>query len=258
MTIEQTSCDRGHHNCPSPPSAPQWLVSLRSQDELRIALQHPIDILDLKEPRKGPLAAAPAELWHAAIAMTADLPQSPRLSAALGESQESLRIASDLPAEFAFAKMGPSDSVSMDRLCHTWDRVRSELAPSIQFVAVAYADHTAASCPDPVTIFRAASRAGIQRCLIDTFVKDGKSTLDHLNRDQITELAETARAQSSWWALAGSVGVRHFPVLSQWNIVPDCIGVRGDVCDQDRTSELSPQRMRDWSAAMARSFRPAD
>ena len=230
----------------------ELLISVRSREEFSIALASNVNIVDLKEPRKGALAPSNSELWDHAAETFRDLKSSnhSRLSAALGERSDALHIASQLPPAFAFAKVGPSGCDSEIRLIELWRDVRQQLAQPIELVAVAYADHENANCLDAESIFRLAKDAGFRRCLVDTFRKDGQSTLDHLGLHGIGKLKKIASESNLWWALAGSVKSSCVETLSRSSIQPNCYGVRGDVCDDGRTGSLQQDKIRAWKQAL--------
>ncbi len=243
------------------PDRPSLLISLRSIEEVQIAVGYPIDIIDLKEPRRGPLAPASRELWIESVQIVEERcrwddaaakgptgNRTPKLSAALGESAEARVVAADLPPQFDFAKVGPSGCDSIPVLARLWSDVRDRIPRSTELVAVAYADFKLANSLSPETVFETAKREGLRCCLIDTFTKDGRSTLDHLPMDRLHSLAELAGELEIWWTLAGSIRLDDVERLAKVAIHPDCIGVRGDVCSDDRTSPLCRTRLRQWSS----------
>lgn len=231
-------------------SPSQLLVSVRSEQEINEAIAGGADIVDLKEPSDGALAPTSLQLWQAAARLASDS-KFPPLSAALGESADALGIAQSLPAGFQFAKVGPSGQESADDLRSLWSAVRDLLDPSIELVAVAYADHQAGRCLRPETIFSLAAEFGFLRCLVDTFIKDGQSTKGHLGIDGLFDLSRIAKKNGLWWALAGSICLEDAIAVNEQIArnglgVPDCYGVRGDVCDQGRGGRLSIDRVRRW------------
>jgi uncharacterized protein (UPF0264 family) len=240
----------------APSIAPLLLISVRDRTEISCVLESGVDILDLKEPGDGPLAPVDRQLWQSAAsevdAWARERPRhhKPLLSAALGESEQAARIAADVPAAFAFAKVGPSGCRSPVRLQRTWDDVRRTLCGQVELVAVAYADWQQADCLPPEAVFEQAVRSGMRRCLIDTFVKDGSSTLQHLSWERLQAVVTMASEYGLWWALAGSIRREHLSQLSAHAITPDCIGLRGDVCDSDRTGKIDLERVRGWQLAV--------
>lgn len=226
------------------------LVSVRNQSESAAAIEAAVDVIDWKEPREGPLAPVDPQLWRDA-ADQLDLDQAPLvMSAALGEPEQAADIASAVPSRFAFAKVGPRGCDTPAKLTRCWQQVRQQLDAAVELVAVAYADSHHAQCLTAEEVFQLAGETGFSRCLIDTFGKNGKSTLDWLGMPGLAQIAQTARCQGLWWALAGSIKLQHLGRLRSNHIRPDCIGLRGDVCRQDRTSNLDAQRVKTWQHAL--------
>ncbi len=224
----------------------QLLVSVRNLDEAKIVAAAGVDVIDFKEPRLGPLAPVDAELWEAAAATLADAV----LSAALGESETAVHLASRVPTVFRFAKVGPSGLRSESRLKQVWREL--PLPTGIELVSVAYADHDAADCVDVEQVLDCVIASGRSRLLIDTFVKDGRSLTDHLSCERLVSLLERARTTGIWIAFAGSLCLDEVQRLSEQNIRPDCWGVRGDVCSTSkhianrRAGQLDQQRVKRW------------
>ena len=222
------------------------LVSVRDRSELATALAGGVDIIDLKEPGRGPLAPADFELWSFAASVWERLRPCSSLSAALGEQTDAIQVAGRLPSEFAFAKAGPSGCRTKAAVTQLWEAVRERLDDRIELVAVAYADYQPAQCPPPEEIFQLAATLGMKRCLIDTFVKDGRSTVDHLGANRLASLARQSSEAGLWWTLAGSIRVSCISQLRKQAVLPDCFGVRGDVCHRGRTSTLASERLAVW------------
>ncbi len=178
----------------------ELLVSVRTEQEIDAAIAGGADIVDLKEPRNGALAPTSTQLWQSVSRYTQQV-DLPRFSAALGESQEALSIAKSLPAEFHFAKVGPSGCDSAESLKRLWTDVRNRIDPQTELVAVAYADSQASRCLPADAIFLLASELGFARVLIDTFTKDGRSTIDHLGFERLARLSQVALENRLWWCL---------------------------------------------------------
>jgi uncharacterized protein (UPF0264 family) len=224
-----------------------------------MALQAGVGIVDLKEPRRGALAPTKRGIWRWAAERWDRLAESidpadelvtPPLSAALGEREEAMAVAADLPATFRYAKVGPSQCPDADPLRRLWSGVRDLLDDRTELVAVAYADWQDAGCLSPQQIFRLAADFGFARCLLDTWIKNGRSSLEILGPAAITCLAETAKEGGLWWALAGSLRLADVATLSRSGVMPDCFGVRGDVCQGARDRSLDPLRVQAWLDAL--------
>ena len=222
---------------------PGLLVSVRNLAEAKLAAQSNISILDIKEPSDGPLAPASQEVWEQIAEFNAGrIP----LSAALGEFDQGIEVATAVPKQFRFAKVGPCGSQSIENLHLRWQEIRSRLSPDIELVAVAYADHRAASCPTPAEVFGLAAKIGMKTWLVDTFEKDGKSSLDHLSGTELLSISAFAKQHAAKWVLAGSMRIEMLEGIGRANICPDLFGVRGDVCRESRASEISVQRIDRW------------
>ena len=175
------------------------------------------------------------------------------LSVALGEPPDALEIADRVPTGIRFAKVGPSGCNSQRRLIATWTEVRRRLTAGVELVAVAYADRP--GCPDVETVLRSALDQGFRRVLIDTFIKDGRSAIDHLGLRRLETISRWACDNQLWWALAGSIRLSSLSMLSDRGIAPNCFGVRGDVCVGGRTGTLCENRIGQW-ASRIRQMQP--
>jgi uncharacterized protein (UPF0264 family) len=227
------------------------LISVRSIAELTAITDLAVDVIDFKEPRLGPLAAADPTLWARAVELVAG---DQKLSAALGECDTALALASRVPPRFAYAKAGPAAVESTQQLSQYWTQLRQRLPESVELVAVAYADHQTAKCPDPESIFAAARASGIKTWLLDTFGKaDQRGVVVHIATEQFKRMrtmADHARAQ---WVLAGSIRIDDAIQLASQAIRPDLFGVRGDVCDTARAGNVVAEKVVRWLETV-RSF----
>lgn len=236
----------------------QLLVSVRSLGEARMAASAGVDVIDFKEPRFGPLAPVDARVWDAAARHLPDAV----LSAALGESDTALDVASRVPATFRFAKVGPSGLRGGSEIDRLWRAL--PLRASVELVPVAYADHDAAACVDVEQVLDSVIASGRRRLLIDTFDKNGQSLTDHLPSERLVKLLRRARTAGVWIALAGSIRLDQFERLTQQGIIADCWGVRGDVCLTDadvirrRTGHLDAGRLDRWMRALRGCDRTTD
>lgn len=225
---------------------PRLLVSVRSLAELEAIAGLGVDVIDFKEPNLGPLAAADPALW-ARAADSISVPQTQKLSAALGECEEAIHLASQVPRRFTYAKAGPAGVDSIDSLSRYWDQLRLRLPAPVELVAVAYADHQDAGCPDPESIFAAAQSCGIRTWLLDTFGKRGQQgVVDRISPARLMSLGAMAGQAGVQWVLAGSIRIDDAIGLASQSIHPDLFGVRGDVCDGSRAGNVVPEKVSRW------------
>lgn len=222
-------------------------MSVRDRSEWHLAHQLGVGIIDFKEPSRGPLSATNPDLWRWAVDQRVTHAE---LSAALGERKDALELAQQVPPQFRFAKVGPSGCETTEQLTAMWTAVQSRLNPNVELVAVSYADYQNAGCVGVEQILESARSYGFQHVLIDTFAKDGRSTVDHLGFDRLRAISRWATEHKIWWALAGSIKLANVGELSDHHIFPHCFGVRGDVCDDLRTGTLCKQKIQNWVSVM--------
>ncbi|KAA1260019.1 hypothetical protein LF1_25570 [Rubripirellula obstinata] len=230
---------------------PEFLVSAASMEEFDLlATISQVDIIDLKDPAWGAISPASIDLWNLVAAKSSQLPKHQHLSAALGEFDQANQCAKQLPPQFRFAKMGSSECDHVDLLMQRWRTIKNHLHASTELVAVAYADFKSAKSIDPMKVLLGAKAGGLKRILIDTFQKDGRTSIDHLGIDQLRAFADAAYENGIWWSLAGSIDLAQVDQLSLNGIHPDCIGVRGAVCDGGRSTSLSEEKCRRFSSTV--------
>jgi (5-formylfuran-3-yl)methyl phosphate synthase len=72
--------------------------------------------------------------------------------------------------------------------------------------------------------------------MVDTGIKDGKSTFEFMNEADLTRFTTMNREHGMKTALAGSLKFEDLDTLKRIN--PDIIGVRGMVCGGDRRAAV--------------------
>ena len=235
---------------------PGLLVSVRSITEMQLLAGLDLTVLDIKEPHAGALAAASPEVWYSIATENAKLQNPWRLSVALGECSEAIELAGKVPASVEFAKAGPAHTRDLGTIQTYWETIRKRLSASTELVAVAYADHENAGCPSPEAIFDLAAQVGLKTWLIDTFQKDGSSTVDHLTTSRLSGLAHQASNAGAQWVLAGSVRSQMVTALEENGVLPDLFGVRGDICDGPREGIVARKKVQSWLAMLSRDSHP--
>ncbi len=212
------------------------LVSVRSAEEAHDSLRGGADVIDVKEPRHGPLGRAGSNVWNEVRAV---VPRAVPMSLALGELVEwrGAAIAHDL-AEVAYVKMGlagtPRDWTSR------WDDVRASLGDRVNWVAVAYADWITANAPAPGSVIEHAIDSGCAGVLIDTYDKSRTTRIEVAL--PWTGWIGQARSAGLFVALAG--GLRPDDLIRLSPLQPDLFAVRGAVCrQQDRLRSIDPVRV---------------
>jgi uncharacterized protein (UPF0264 family) len=229
------------------------LVSVVDAGEARAAAAAGADIIDVKNPAEGSLGApSPAVIAAIRAAVPAALP----VSAAIGDMP-------NLPGTAALAALGAAHSGAAFVKVGLWGasteadaiallRAVREAAPDAVVVAGAYAD--ARRVPHaplaPELLPRVAQAAGVEVCLLDTAIKDGRGLLDWLSPDELTSFVDDARDRGLEVALAGALRAEDLPVVRAAGA--DIAGVRSAACgDGRRSGPLEAARVRALRAACA-------
>lgn len=210
------------------------LVSVRSAAEAKAALEGGADLIDVKEPARGPLGAAdPAVIQEVIAAVAGRAP----VSVARGEWND--RPAGPLPVGVAFVKFGLAGTSDDDAF-----KVAQEMREQIGAtpVLVAYADHCRAQSPDPRRLVELAAELRFEVLLIDTFAKDGSTLVDWIQPSSLHRIRKQLTRANVALALAGSLT----PVLIQSLrfLEPSWFAVRGAACVDGRVGTICRDRTR--------------
>lgn len=228
---------------------PGLLVSVRSADEVAAALEGGADLIDVKEPAKGALAPAEAEVVAAVIgAVKGKVP----VSAALGEwSPNAITEAHwHLELKLNYVKWGlagyaPTPGWGEDLL-----DTRRELPVGMEMVAVAYADWERAKSVPVEEVVKFAKRFRFKAFLLDTWGKDGKTLLDFMKPAEVTEIIDSLKRVYTTVAIGGSLRPEHLKQLK--GAAPDYYAVRSSVCAAGkRDGVIDAARVKKWKEALA-------
>jgi uncharacterized protein (UPF0264 family) len=221
----------------APPTATGLLVSVRGAAEAAAALEGGADLIDVKEPRHGPLGAATPDTIAEVVQQVAG--RRP-VSAALGElaAWRGEPVAPGL----AFVKCGLA-GLGRGPWRRRLETLRERVAACPQapeVVTVAYADWQTASAPPWADVARFALKQPGGVLLVDTFdktwrvhgrVKRPPHLLDCLSAAQMRRLCDDCHAAGVRIALAGSL--RLGQLLELLDARPTWFAVRGAVCAAD-------------------------
>jgi (5-formylfuran-3-yl)methyl phosphate synthase len=220
----------------------QLLVSVRAGYEVAAALAGGADIIDAKEPARGPLGPVSPEVLQA---IAARLPESVPLSVALGDftAPDALRHAvagAKVPGRRSptYLKLGfageRSEAVVASLVAAALDATAATPARPI-VVPVAYADNVNAGSPAPEVLLRVAMAAGARAFLIDTYMKDGTGLLTWIALERLRALSASARSAGVLLAIAGSLDPA---ALDRVAGIADVVGVRGAACRGGREGSV--------------------
>ena len=220
----------------------QLLVSVRSANEARAALEGGAALIDVKEPTNGPLGRADDRTVGEVLRSVAG--RRP-VSIALGEWLENpLPYAGPGAAFLKWGLAGCRDHPGWRRnLSAAVEQVEGRAA-GCRVVAVAYADWRRAAAPrvEQVIEFARARPGGV--LLLDTYGKgDGRTLLDWLSVAEIGMVCRRCRDAGIRLALAGSLGAEGIRQLLP--LRPDWFAVRGAACRRaDRHGPICSARVR--------------
>jgi (5-formylfuran-3-yl)methyl phosphate synthase len=230
-------------------NTPGLLVSVRSADEVKAALAGGADLIDVKEPAKGPLAPAEAEVVAAVIdKVRGRVP----VSAALGEwSPNAITEAHwhlELPLQYV--KWGLAGYTATPGWGEDLLDTRRELPINTEMVMVAYADWERARSVPPAEVAKFARRYRFKAFLLDTWGKDGKTLLDFMTPDEVAGLVDGLRRVDTTVAVGGSLRPEHVRQLR--GVTPDYFAVRSSACAAGkRDGVIDSARVKKWKEVLA-------
>jgi (5-formylfuran-3-yl)methyl phosphate synthase len=219
---------------------PPWLlVSVRDIREAEAALAGGCDILDIKEPKNGPLGMLPVPNIAKIVDAVRKKSKTMPISAALGELSdwEDLKRIPKLPVELTYLKIGTAKVGKDANWPERWKVVRKQFESvskaKFQWVAVAYADWRAAGAPSPTAVVDAclddsANKSGCVGVLFDTWAKQGRSLWEWISRADLRRHAEALHQGGRLVALAGNLTCDRLEGLP--SLEPDIVAIRSAAC----------------------------
>ncbi len=220
-----------------PRAATGLLVSVRSAAEAVFALRAGVDLLDVKEPSRGPLGRAD---WPVIAAVAHRVAGRVPVSAALGELRDVPSLTA-MPQGVAFAKLGLADCDRWTDWPQRWAAAMAQLPLGVVRVAAAYADWRACGAPSPQDVLSQGERLGCGAALLDTCQKHAGGLFDHCRDKEVAEWITEARRLGMRAVLAGSLTAATAGRAAA--LGPDYVAVRGAACRGGRTGELDADRI---------------
>jgi uncharacterized protein (UPF0264 family) len=224
------------------------LVSVRTAEEVTAALAGGADLIDVKEPAKGSMAPAEAEVVAGVLeAVRGKVP----VSAALGEwTPNALTEAHwHLELKLNYVKWGLAGYSPVPGWGEDLLDTRRELPIGMEMVAVAYADWERAKSVPPSEVVKFAKRFRFKAFLLDTWGKDGKTLLDFMKPAEVGELVDSLKRVYTTTAIGGSLRPEHLKQLK--SVAPDYFAVRTSACAAGkRDGVIDEARVRKWKDAI--------
>ena len=223
------------------------LVSVRDLAEARLAQSAGADLIDLKEPRRGPLGRVDPAIVRGVVG---ELQGSVPLSAALGELPEwesfhgKLRrgeLAIESTRGLSFVKLGLAGCAARPEWPRLWREALAQLPVGPRHVAVVYADAAAAGSPPAEEILRHAAALGCVAVLVDTWDKTGPGLVELWPRRVIEDFVGAVHAQGMLIVLAGRLTADDVGRVAA--LGPDYVAVRGAACGGPRDGALDGDKV---------------
>lgn len=225
------------------------LVSVRDAAEARIAVEEGVDLIDLKEPRRGSLGRVDAATVRDVIEVVAGgVPLSMALGelvdyVARGDDETSPDAAiSDVPVGLRYVKLGLAGCGDRADWPDRWRALAIRLPRGIERVYVVYADAAVARAPAPAEINEQAAAAGARAVLVDTHTKDGRNLFDFWTAATLGRFIADVRRRGMLAVVGGGLTTLTIPQAAASGA--DYIAVRGAACDGPRTGTVSADRIR--------------
>jgi uncharacterized protein (UPF0264 family) len=226
------------------------LISPKNEQEAVEAITGGADIIDVKNPKEGPLGANFPWIIKQIRQIT---PKNTEVSCTLGEVP-------NLPGSMALAALGaattgvnyikaglyglktPEEAVY---LMQSVSKAAKDYNPSIKVVASGYADAARISTVDPLLVPKIAHEAQADIAMLDTAIKDGKSLFTFLTKPQLRCFVDAAHNYGLKAALAGSLKKEDLPLVHA--LGADVVGLRGAACTlSDRVNgEITREKVRE-------------
>lgn len=219
------------------------LVSPINVEEAKTCKLGGADIIDVKNPKEGSLGANFPWMIKDVKKAAGTVP----LSATIGDfnykpGTASLAALGAAVAGADYIKVGLYDIRTNEQALEMLTNiVRSvkEFDKNKKVVASGYSDYLRINSISPFELPAIGGDAGIDVVMMDTGIKDGRSTFEFLKDEELMEFVSSARDHGLQTALAGTIKFEDIPALKR--ISPDIIGVRGCVCGGDRNSSIKKE-----------------
>jgi uncharacterized protein (UPF0264 family) len=218
------------------------LVSVRSAAEARDALAAGIDLVDLKEPRRGALGAVDWEVaTEVALLAAGRTPVSMALGELMDDSRDTRRT---IPPGVAYVKLGMAGAAIEADWPRRWRAALATLPAFAVPVAVVYADWRAAQAPRPNDVLALGRELGCGALLVDTWRKSAGGLLECIAVHELAELLSGARACGMLGVVGGSLNWDTVGLVL--DLAPDYVAVRGAVCHGSRLAALDGKLVEQW------------
>ena len=223
------------------------LVSVWHVDETYAAVIGGADIVDVKDPSAGSLGAPkPSVILKVKEIISLNNPKC-EVSAAIGDIKccpSTVRLASYALSSIGLDYVKVGIETADFKLAYSIAENAVEGAREggkAQVIIVAYADFKRINSLNPLTLPEIAYSVNADGVMIDTRIKDGRNTFNHLSLNELKQFVSKAKKYGLITALAGGLNIEH--VEAAYKLGFDVIGFRTAVCDGGRLGKLSKDKI---------------
>jgi len=217
------------------------LVSPKNVEEAKSAVEGGADIIDVKNPKEGSLGA---NFPWVIKEIREIVPKNIPLSATIGDfcfkpGTASLAALGAVTAGADYIKIGLYDIKTKNEaieMVYSVSRSIKEYDQDKKVVIAAYSDFERIGSISPLLLPEICKDYNVDVVMVDTGIKDGRSTLEFMSIDTIKTFINDSHSNGFEVAIAGSLNEDDIVKLTMFG--PDIIGVRGIVCGGDRNADI--------------------
>lgn len=234
------------------------LVSPKDVEEAKAVIRGSADIVDVKNPKEGSLGANfPWVISAIRGLIEEEKGNGVELSAAIGDfdykpGTASLAALGAASVGADYIKVGlyrvKTKHEAIDLLTGVVKAVKGYDADK-KIVAAFYSDYTRIDSVSPFEIAEIGKEVDIDVAMVDTGVKDGRSTLEFLSEEELKTFFSDSKALGLETAIAGSLTFEDIPTIKRINA--DILGVRGMVCGGNRNDSVRAELVSKLRQAVA-------
>lgn len=234
------------------------LISPKNETEAAEAIAGGADIIDVKNPKEGPLGASfpwviqrIRQITPASIEVSCTIGEMPNL---LGSMSLAALGAATTGVDYVKAGLyGLKTQGEAVNLMRNVGKAAKNHNSAIKMVVSGYADADRINTVDPMLVPKIAHEAKADIAMLDTAIKDGKNLFTFLTKTQLQRFVEETHSYGLKAALAGSLRKEDLPVV--YSLGADVVGVRGAACTQsDRINgQITREKVRELVEVVKRA-----
>ncbi len=220
------------------------LVSPKDIEEAKAVISGNADIVDVKNPKEGSLGANFPWVIKSIKQLVEEKGNGMKMSAAIGDfdykpGTASLAALGAAASGAEYIKIGlhkiKTREEAIDLLTGVVKAVK-DFDPTKKVVSAFYADYKRINSISPFEIAEIGKEVDMDVAMVDTGIKDGRTTLEFLSEDELKSFVSESKSLGLVTALAGALKFDDIPVIKAIN--PDILGVRGMVCGGNRDDSV--------------------